>query len=430
MAQAVRNDLRQFLAPANGQAENVRHEIDAILAAVRDHLGMEIAFASRFVEGRREFTHIQATVPVPASPGDSEPLEETLCQRILEGRLPALMHDAQDHEAALEMTLTRALPIGAHLNVPIRFRDGRIYGTFCCLSRSADRSLTERDLMTVKAFAQLASDQIERDLEQDERRDQIRHRIKAILGGTSLGMVYQPIHSLEDGRVRGLESLARFPAVEGVSDCPSDWFAAAAEVGLGQDLELHAIRHALAILPTLPSDIYLSINASPETAVSGRLDPLLAGLPRQRLVIEITEHSEVTDYALLEEALNRLRPLARIAIDDVGAGYAGLRHIVDLHPDLLKLDMSLTRHVDSDPARGALAQAMVDFAGRIGCAIVAEGVETAEEADTLRGFGVGYVQGYLYNRPAPAVVIQQLLLDHRPLPTRSPARRPGRRAAA
>ena len=209
MAQAVRNDLRQFLAPANGQTENVRHEIDAILAAVRDHLGMEIAFASRFVEGRREFTHIQATVPVPASPGDSEPLEETLCQRILEGRLPALMHDAQDHEAALEMTLTRALPIGAHLNVPIRFRDGRIYGTFCCLSRSADRSLTERDLMTVKAFAQLASDQIERDLEQDERRDQIRHRIKAILGGTSLGMVYQPIHSLEDGRGRGLESLAR-----------------------------------------------------------------------------------------------------------------------------------------------------------------------------------------------------------------------------
>ena len=116
-------------------------------------------------------------------------------------------------------------------------------------------------------------------------------------------------------------------------------------------------------------------------------------------MIEITEHSEVTDYAMLEDALNRLRPLARIAIDDVGAGYAGLRHIVDLHPDLLKLDMSLTRHVDSDPARGALAQAMVDFAGRIGCAIVAEGVETAEEADTLRGFGVGYVQGYLYNRP-------------------------------
>ena len=116
----------------------------------------------------------------------------------------------------------------------------------------------------------------------------------------------------------------------------------------------------------MPSDVYLSVNASPETAVSGRLDPLLAGLPRERLVIEITEHSEVSDYAVLEEALNRLRPLARIAIDDVGAGYAGLRHIVDLHPDLLKLDMSLTRHVDSDPARGALAQAMVDFAGRIG----------------------------------------------------------------
>lgn len=194
--------------------------------------------------------------------------------------------------------------------------------------------------------------------------------------------------------------------------------------------ELHAIRHALAILPTLPKDVYLSLNASPETAASGQLDPLLASLPREQLVIEITEHAEVTDYAMLEEALNRLRPLARIAIDDVGAGYAGLRHIVDLHPDLLKLDMSLTRHVDSDPARGALAQAMVDFAGRIDCAIVAEGVETRAEADTLRDFGVGYVQGYLYNRPAPAVVIQQLLLDHHPLPRTAPLTRTARRSAA
>ncbi len=431
MAEAlVRPDLVHFVAPATAREVGARHEIDAILEAVRDHLGMEIAFASRFVDGRREFTHIQATVPVPASPGDSEPLDETLCQRILDGRLPAVMHDAQAHQAALEMPLTRALPIGAHLNVPLRLRDGRLYGTFCCLSTSPDHSLTERDLMTVKAFAQLASDQIERDLEHDERHGRIRRRVESILEGGRFGMVFQPIHSLADGRIRGLESLSRFPQQDGAPDSPSDWFAEGGEVGLGQELELHAIRHALAILPTLPKNVYLSVNASPETAASGRLEALLAGLPREQVVIEITEHAEITDYAMLEEALGRLRPLARIAIDDVGAGYAGLRHIVDLHPDLLKLDMSLTRHVDTDPARGALAQAMVDFAGRIGCAIVAEGVETREEADTLRGFGVGYAQGYLYNRPVPAVIIQQLLLGHHSLPLGAPVARNARRNAA
>lgn len=421
--------LNQFFASGDARSGD-RHEIDSILDAIRDHLGMEIAFASRFVGGRREFTHIRSTVPVPATPGDSEPVEDTLCQRILDGSLPALMTDAQDHPAALEIPLTRALPIGAHLNVPIRFRNGDIYGTFCCLSRSADRTLTDRDLVTVKAFAQLASEQIERDLDRQHDADRLRERIEDVLNGAGFGMVFQPIHSIETGLIRGCESLSRFTGDDEGFRLPSDWFAAAARVGLGAELELHAIRHALAALPMIPSNMYLSINASPETAASGRLDALLSGLPRERVVIEITEHMEVADYGALQEALARLRPLARIAIDDVGAGYAGLRHIVDLHPDLLKLDMSLTRDVDRDPARGALAQAMVEFAGKVGCAIVAEGVETTQEANALRALGVGYAQGYLYNRPVPAIVVQQLMLDQQLLPQPTSARPASRRKAA
>lgn len=420
--------LQPFLAPVQGASTSGLAPVDAILDAVRDHLGLEIAFASRFVDGRREFTHIRSTVPIPASPGDSEPLEDTFCHRILEGRLPQLIHDAQAHEAALDMVLTRALPIGAHLNVPLRLSDGTVYGTFCCLSRQADHSLTTRDLNTLKAFADLAAQQIERDMTAHRRSAVIRQRIEHVLDKERIGIVYQPIHRLADGRPVGVESLSRFPDSDDEWGSPSDWFAAASEVGLGEELELLAIRRAIAGLGYIPAHLYLSLNLSPETAVSGRIEPLLKGLPAGRIVVELTEHSQVGDYGRLAEALARLRGLARVAIDDVGAGYAGLRHIVDLKPDLLKLDIELTRQIDSDEARRALGHALASFARRTGSRIIAEGVETATEAASLRSIGIRYAQGFLFSRPMPAVGVQHYLLGARhPRPA---AARSVRRASA
>ena len=403
------NPLGTFLARGRPDSAALA-PVDAILDAVREHLGMEIAFASRFVDGRREFTHIRSTVPVPASPGDSEPLQDTFCHRILQGRLPQLIHDAQDHEDAMDMVLTRALPIGAHLNVPLRLADGTVYGTFCCLSRHADHSLTTRDLNTLKAFADLAAGQVEREPTEDRRAAMVRQRIEAVLADEQLGIVYQPIHRLGDGRAVGVESLSRFPDSEIHWPLPSDWFSAAAEVGLGKELELLAIRRAIAGIGYIPSDLYMSVNVSPETAVSGELEPLLTGLPGERIVVELTEHSKVADYAQLGEALARLRGHARVAIDDVGAGYSGLRHIVDLKPDLLKLDMGLTRQIDCDEARRALGQAMVSFARRTGSRIIAEGIETEAERASLHEIGVSYGQGYLFSRPMPAIAAQHYLL--------------------
>lgn len=407
------NPLAPFLAPRPASVDD--HAVDAILDAVRAHLGMEIAFASRFVDGRRQFTHIRSDIPVPAAPGDSEPLDDTFCHRILQGRLPALIHNAADYPDAQDMVLTKALPVGAHLNVPLRLSDGRIYGTFCCLSREPDYSMTERDMGTMRAFADLAAAQIERDLAAHARFDENRRRIEAILDRQLLGIVYQPIHDLAGGRPRGAEALSRFAPEPGF-DCPSDWFAAAAQVGLGLDLELLAVRTALAGLPFIPRGLYVSVNVSPETAISGRVEPLLADYPAERLVVEVTEHARVEDFQELAAALASLRAYARIAVDDVGAGYAGLRHLVDLSPNILKLDMGLTRQVDSDPARNALAQAMVAFAKRVGCDIVAEGIETAAEAAALKGLGVRYGQGYHFSRPMPAVAAQQFLLGKRAPP--------------
>lgn len=401
--------LTGFLTPGAEEPGAPRLEgINRILEAVRAHLGMEIAFASRFINGRREFTHIDASIPLPVKPGDSEKLEDTFCHRILAGRLPELIHDASQYPAAMELPLTTALPVGSHLNVPLRFSDGSIYGTFCCVSREPDHSLNERDLSTLRAFADLAAGQIEQQLREDQASDAVKERVERVIAEERLTMVYQPIHSLADGRPVGVESLARFEDRD--ARPPNEWFADAESVGLGVQLEMVAARQALLGLPYIPEDMYLAVNLSPEAVLSGDILPLLAGIPPERIVVEITEHSRVHDYDALRRALTLLRGHARIAIDDVGAGYSGLRHILDLRPDIIKLDMSLTRDVDRDVARNVLVRALAAFAGGIGSRIVAEGVETEAEAAALRALGIGCAQGYHFSRPMPAVAAQQYLI--------------------
>jgi hypothetical protein len=135
--------------------------------------------------------------------------------------------------------------------------------------------------------------------------------------------------------------------------------------------------------------MYLAVNASPQLVLSNTLERVIEAVPRA-VVVELTEHSEIEDYGALRAALLPIWDRVRLAVDDVGAGYSGLRHILDLGPDILKLDMSLTRDVDSDPARRALIGAMVDFAAGIGCSMVAEGVETDAEREVLHDLGVDH----------------------------------------
>ena len=420
--------LSHILAEAAGETPPAE-AIDRILEAVRTHLGMDIAFASRFVDGRREFTHINSDRPAPAKPGDSEPQEETYCYKILHGQLPELIVDASEHPEAVALPITRALPVGSHLNVPLRLSDGTVYGSFCCLSHVPDRTLTDRDLLTMRAFADLAAGQIERQLGEDKEQQQQVVRITQVIEQDRIAMVYQPIHRLGDGRPVGVEALARFP--DQAARTPDKWFAEAARIGLGTELELLAVRQAMRGLPFIPTELYVALNVSPSTALSPELEKIVAAAPAGRLVVEVTEHSKVADRAALAAALARLRRHARIAVDDVGAGYSGLRRILDLRPDILKLDMSLTRDVDSDPARAALARALVTFAEGIGCRIVAEGIETEAEMKALRSLGVGYGQGWHFSRPMPSVAVQQFLLGAGKAgqasapPSLAPARRTG-----
>jgi len=256
-------------------------------------------------------------------------------------------------------------------------------------------SAAQRD----RLVARVVKEQVRLLEERDERHRAIRDRILCVLEDGSLRVAFQPIVDLVDGSVVGVEALARF-RTEPVRS-PAQWFAEARTVGLGRELELAALRAAVAQLRRLPSQMFMSINVSPKLLTRPTLWTLLGEVSPERLVLEITEHSRIAEYGRVREVVDSLRTLgARLAIDDVGAGFASLKHVLVLEPDLMKLDISLTRDLHLNPARQLLVASIASFASEMSAAVVAEGVETPEELKTLGGLGVRYGQGYLFGRPA------------------------------
>ncbi|MWV27079.1 EAL domain-containing protein [Aurantiacibacter rhizosphaerae] len=399
------------VAPASLLADELISDpgIDRILQSVRGHLGVEIAFVSRYIEhDQRELTHVSTDLDLPMGPGFRENREETYCWQILQGRLPELIQDPADYPITKTMAITDFLPVGCHVNTPLRLKDGTVWGSFCALGRKPDRTMNPRDLEILKSFAGLVGERIEASLEKDVGLRHARERVLAMLDGHAVTMFQQPIHDLKTGKPVGVECLARFPDLN--KRGPEAWFDDAERTGLGNELEMTAVRCALETVGQVPDGIYAAINASPATIISGKLRETLEQSEPANLVIEITEHQQVQDFPALAREIAALKPFARIAIDDVGTGYAGLRHLIELQPDILKMDMLLTRECDKDPARRAISAAMVQFSQDIGAKLVAEGIETEAERDVMQDLGVDYGQGYLFARPLPVVAAQQHLL--------------------
>lgn len=230
---------------------------------------------------------------------------------------------------------------------------------------------------------------LDRDLRTTLQQELARHAFRP---------VFQPIVELGSRRVVGYEALTRFDS----GARPDRRFAAAWAVGLGPDLELATLEAALGEATRLPAGTWLDLNVSPRLlSEPSRLCALLRGADRP-IVLEVTEHEPVDDYAALRDAIRDLGPDVRLAVDDAGAGAANFGHIVELRPDFVKLDQSLVRRVNENLGRQALVVAMRHFARTAGCRLVAEGVEEEAEATALEALGVEYVQGYLFGRPAPA----------------------------
>ncbi len=375
--------------------------IDRVLQSVRQHLGMEVAYVSEFVRNDSVFRAVDAPgLEALIKPGDSRSLDDVYCRHILAGRLPELIPDTSAIPLAAAMPITKAVPIGAHVSVPLTMSDGSVFGMFCCLSPHANHSLNGRDLQVMRAFADITAQHIDEDRRSSRDRDARHARIAQIIDKRAFDIHVQPIWDFASDRAVGFECLARFSQEPRRS--PDKWFAEAAELGLGVPLELAAIEAALDHASRLPSHIYLTINASAEAVMAAEFGDIVSRLDPHRLVIEVTEHGLVHDYEGLLAKLDGFRSEGvRLAVDDAGAGYSGLQHIVRLKPDIIKLDMSLTRNVDGDPARRALASALIFYARETGCQILAEGIERDAELQTLKLLGVSKGQGYWLGRPVP-----------------------------
>ena len=232
--------------------------------------------------------------------------------------------------------------------------------------------------------------------------------MRDVVDGGGISVVFQPIVHLRSHDMVGVEALARF-GKEPIRP-PNVWFEEAAHVGMRVDLELATARAALVGRGHLDEGVYMAVNISPETAVSPSFPIFMSEEPLDGVVFEISEHARVEDYEELNAVLEEVRARGgRLAIDDAGAGFASLQHILRLTPDLIKLDMGLTRDVDSDPARRALASALASFADEIGAGLIAEGIETAAELDALRVLGVEFGQGFHLGNPAtvPSVSLKR-----------------------
>jgi EAL domain-containing protein (putative c-di-GMP-specific phosphodiesterase class I)/CheY-like chemotaxis protein len=230
-----------------------------------------------------------------------------------------------------------------------------------------------------------------------DRRLSAREKVelRRVLADRRFFPVFQPIVSLRSGTVVGHEALTRF--VDGTP--PAVRFARAAAVGLGFDFELAAIEAAIAAAPPNGADGFLAVNVSPGLVVTAgkRLKRVLTKYGG-RIVLEVTEHVPIANYDEFRWAVGRVGDV-EVAVDDAGAGYATLRHILEVGPAWVKLDMTLVRGVHEDPLRQALVAGLTHFGTRSGQRLIAEGVERQEEADTLLGLGVEYAQGYLFGAP-------------------------------
>jgi EAL domain-containing protein (putative c-di-GMP-specific phosphodiesterase class I) len=237
---------------------------------------------------------------------------------------------------------------------------------------------------------------------------QPRDVLDVIASPADLRVHLQPVVDLATGAVWGVEALARFPGHP--QPGPAEWFSAALGAGWGPALETVALCGALDVLDALPAPFALTLNLSPAALLRADVTELLLDATPGRLLVEITEHEPVAEYGPLLAALARLRDAGiRVGVDDFGAGHSSLRHVLQLAPDVVKLDISITKCIDLEPSRQALVEGMLHFCDRIGALVIAEGVEEPGELATLVELGVAFGQGWFLARPASPEVVLPVL---------------------
>jgi EAL domain-containing protein (putative c-di-GMP-specific phosphodiesterase class I) len=377
--------------------------VDEILLFLREYLAMPVAFVGEFTRGRRIVRFVNGTEQGSALlHRRSDVMSKTYCRMIVDHAIPAAIPRIDEIPELSELEVTAELNIAAYLGVPIHLSSGDLYGTLCCFAHEPADDLPA-DVVRIMA---VAASFVARRLESPDHGFvdvlQIHERIAAILAHPEgLRIVYQPIVELATGRHVGYEALSRFPGFD--SEGPEVLFADAYYAGLGTAFELLAVRRALELLPRLSDGQFLSVNLSSAVLRESATRELLRSARTGQIVIELTEQQPPQDRELLDVIAELRDDGARLAVDDLGSGFAGLSRLVALRPDIVKFDRFLSLDVAEDPVRKALLVAALSFCEATSTALIVEGVETPADCEALKHAGVKLAQGFLLGRPGPAL---------------------------
>jgi EAL domain-containing protein (putative c-di-GMP-specific phosphodiesterase class I) len=306
------------------------------------------------------------------------------------------------------------LGLKAQAYAPILFGDDIVGLVIIATTDPTEAAHLIADLPSVSEAAAVAGAILAPSLMARRQTGAARVQIAGIIAERAFHPVFQPIIDLGTGLTVGFEALTRFAN----GDRPDQVFSDAVKAGIGAELEAATLRAAVRYAAFLPADAWLSLNVSPSfLGAYAELAEILAGRNRP-ITLEITEHDLIDDYPRLHDAMRALGSDVRLAVDDAGAGVANFRHLVNLRPDLVKIDAGLIRGVEADVSRQALIVGLVHFAEVSGAQVLAEGVETELELDTVKRLGVTLAQGYLLARPAPVGRWTEA-----PVPVKAPPRR-------
>lgn len=403
------------------QRSETEQQIADLLRTAKKSLHLSTAFLSRMDGTTQHLEVVESSVPFLFREGYQQRQELTLCQAVLDRKLPRVIPDLTKHTAAMALPAARMPRLRSYVSVPVTLSDGTLYGTFCAAGLTTDKELSKRDEALMGVLAKAAALVIEPEVRAQQRRAEIDGRLAPVVRAGGPLVALQPIVDLASGARVGAEALSRFPAEWGLA--PDVVFAEAHSIGRGHHLELLALERAAAHLDTVTG--YVAMNVSPATLLTDGCRELLGRLPLDRILLELSEHDAVEDYAALTSALLPFRAAGmRLAIDDVGAGFSSLRHIVLTAPDVLKVDRSIVSGLDADPVLATLVRSLVDFAAGLHARVVAEGVETAAEADRLRELGVDLGQGWYFGRPGPPEALADAGTPAVPLPRSRSASQP------
>lgn len=370
----------------------------AICAGALAHTSMTVAGLYRFLpSGDAIALAVEAPPGAPIAVGEAVDHARAayLRERAAVGPWVESWHDGADADPYRHQW--REVGLTGSVHAPITSHDEVIGILILGTTAPIGTDELTRHLSTAVEFGALASALLARELESRTGLEASRALLSGVIADGSFDIVFQPVIELQGRAVMGYEALTRFR--DGTR--PDVRFADAHRHGLGQALENVTLRAAVEAATILPTGTWLALNISPEMLLDRRrVDQVLARADRP-VVLELAESMAVSDYRAIQSAI-AARPEVRLAVDDAGAGYAGLRHLVELRPAFVKLDLHLVRNLDQDTARQALIAGMAHFAESTGCELIAEGIETSSELEAVRSLGVPMGQGYLLGRPAPA----------------------------